>query len=646
MAPSMMKPRAPRFQLVAACAAVAALAGPPSASASARERAEIPEKYRWDLADIFPSVDAWSAAKDEVARRIPELTRFKGRLGQSPGALYAALSERMETELKLSRVSVYASMLSDEDKRISKHQELDQVAKRLWVDYGAAVAYMRPELLALGATKLRALVGAEKRLAPYRVWLEDLLRWAPHTLSAAEERVLAMAGRLAGAGGTTHEVFTNSELPFPEVVLSDGQKVRLDAQAYTRWRASPVAADRQKVFQAFWTRYRQFERTLGTTLFASIKERLLDRDARKFNSSVEAALFRVNVPTAVYRQLISDVHANLPTLHRYLRLRQKMLGLKTLGYEDLYAPVVPALAERYTPERAMELTLSAVDILGPEYVAAVKKSFDERWVDWEPSPGKRPGAYSTEGVYGVHPYQLMNFAGLYEHVSTLAHETGHTMHTYFSNRDQPYVTSNYPIFVAEVASTANEVFLVRSMLARTQDARARLALLGNRLDSLRTTLFRQTLLAEFELQLHERAEKGEALTGEAMSAAYLDLLRKYYGAAEGVTRVDPLYAIEWAYIPHFYSGFYVYQYATSAVASATLARGILMEREAGEGTKKRDAYLRLLSAGSSKYPLELLKDAGVDLTTSQPFSAAIAEMNQLMDEMEALLAQQKNERGR
>jgi oligoendopeptidase F len=312
------------------------------------------------------------------------------------------------------------------------------------------------------------------------------------------------------------------------------------------------------------------------------------------------------------------------------------MGLDTLQYEDLYAPITKSVALHYTPEEAQTIVLAATRPLGPTYAAALKRSFDERWIDWMPTPGKRAGAYST-GVYGVHPYQLMNFTGLFEEVSTLAHESGHSMHTYLSSTNQPYVSAGYPIFVAEVASTLNEALLSDYMLRQTKDPEARLFILSTRLEGLRTTLFRQTMFAEFELSIHELAEKGEPLTGQRLTDLYRTLVKEYYGDAKGVCKVDDLYGVEWAYIPHFHYNFYVYQYATSVIASASLAKGILDEAATGKGsTKARDAYLTMLSSGSSRYAVDLLRDAGVDMTTSAPFQAAMAEMNRIMDQIEAI----------
>jgi oligoendopeptidase F len=607
-----------------------------AAPALAEERATIAEKYKWNVADLYPSEDAWQQARQEIKGRIPGLAKFQGKLGESADVLFTALSTRMDVEQGLQRLGVYASMVSDQDVRDQKHVELNEVAGQLFVDYGAAVSYMRPEILALGADQVNGFVAAEPRLKPYRMFLDEILRYAPHTLSAPEEKVAAQAGDLMDAGGSIRGVFSNAELPFPTVKLSTGEAVRLDAAAYSKYRQLPSRDDRMTVFKAYFDLYKGFMGTYGAMLNAGVKTHVFNKEVRKFDSCLQASLFANNVPTQVYTQLISDVHANLPTLHRYLKLRQKMMGLDELRYEDLYAPLVKSVDLKYTPEQAQEMVVKGCAPLGPAYVATLQKGFDDRWVDWFPSTGKRSGAYST-GVYGVHPYQLQNFTGLYDEVSTVAHESGHSLHTYLSAEHQPYVTADYSIFVAEVASTLNEAMLLDHMLQQTKDKDTRLFLLGSRLETLRTTLFRQTMFAEFELKMHELLEKGEPLTGEKLSTVYLDIVRGIYGDAQGVCKVDDLYGIEWAAVPHFYYNFYVYQYATSLVASSSLANGILAEAKAKKGTAKRDAYLTMLSSGSSKYPIDLLKDAGVDMTTPAPFAAAMAEMNKVMDEMEKLL---------
>ncbi|MDD4005091.1 MAG: oligoendopeptidase F [Elusimicrobiaceae bacterium] len=605
--------------------------------AGAAERADVPEQYKWNTTDLYPSEADWTAQSKTIAADIAKLPQLQGTLGASPENFYSALDKIFKVSLALDRLYTYASMRADEDTRLSDPRVMVQTAGDLAVKLSAATAFLRPEILALGEKKVKVFLAREPGLVPYEPWLDDVLRFSAHTLNASEEKIAAQAGTLESAPSDAYEIFTNADLPYPEITLEDGSKVRLDASAYTQYRAAANRADREKVFQSFWSKYKEFERTLGTTLYSHLKTHVFNKDVHKFGSSLEAALFGTNVPTQVYKQLIADVHANLSTLHRYLKLRKKMMGVDELKYSDLYVPLVSSVEKKYTPEEAKDLVLKSVAPLGPQYVADLKTGFDNRWVDFIPTTGKKSGAYST-GVYGVHPYQLQNFTGLYDEVSTVAHESGHSMHTFLSDRNQPYPTHDYKIFVAEVASTLNENLLLHYMLAQNPDRDTRLFLLGNYLEGLRTTLFRQTLFAEFEMLTHEMADKGEPITGDRFTSLYLGLLRQYYGDKEGVCKVDDLYGIEWAYIPHFYYNFYVYQYATSIIASQKIAADMRAETAADpNSTKVRDSYIKMLSSGSAKYPIDLLKGAGVDMTTSAPFSAAMQEMNATMDEMEKLL---------
>ncbi|MFN8587028.1 MAG: oligoendopeptidase F [Candidatus Eisenbacteria bacterium] len=608
-------------------------------SAIAAERSDVPAQLKWKTTDLYPTDDAWRAQYDQLAKRVAEVAGYRGRLGESAATFAAALQLRSELDVALTRLYVYASMKSDEDTRDSKYQEMNTLAENLYSDYATAASFMRPEILSLGADKVRGFLAAEPKLAPYQFGLEDLLRYGPHTLSAAEEAVAARAGRLGGAGGSIRGVFANAEMKWPKVKLSDGTEVTLDAAAYTQYRQLPKREDRDVVFRAFFGAHKEWQNTYGAALDANVQAHLFNRDVHKYGSCLEAALFGDNIPTSVYHQLVKDVNANLPTLHRYLKLRQRMMGLPDLRYEDLYPSVVESVDLRYTPDEAQALVLDAVSPLGKDYVKVLGEGFRNGWVDWLPTPGKRSGAYST-GVYGVHPFQLQNFTGMYDEVSTVAHESGHSMHTYLADQAQPYPTHDYATFVAEVASTLNENLLFHRMLEKTKDPKTRLFLLSTHLEGMRTTMFRQSLFAEFELAIHEKAERGEALSGRAMSALYLDLVRKYYGHALGVCKVDELYGVEWAYIPHFFRNFYVYQYATSIIASSAIANGIYEDMAKGPNKPMphRDAYLRMLASGGSKYPIDLLKGAGVDMTTSAPFLAAMAEMNRTMDEMEKILA--------
>jgi oligoendopeptidase F len=609
-----------------------------AAAVQATERKEIPEKYKWNLADLYPSEAAWTEAKTQIGKRIPELGKFRGHLGKSAKELLTALDTMFGIDRELSRLAVYANALSDEDVRAARPREMKQSAEELATQFSAAASWVRPEILTLDPAKVRKWIHDEPKLGPYRMFLEDTLRRKPHTLGASEEKIAAEAGEMERTGGEVHGVLSNADLPYPTIKLSTGESVRLDASAYTLHRQSRVRADRDLVFSSFFGALKTYERTMGATLAATVKAHLFDMRIRHFPSALEAALFPDNVPVAVYKQLLTDVHRSLPTLHRYLGLRQRMLGLAELRYQDLYVPLVASVDMHFGPDEARKIVLDALAPLGKQYTDDLQKGFESRWTDYLPSTGKRSGAYST-GVYGVHPYQLLNFNGRYEDLTTLAHESGHSMHTFLSHGAQPYATADYPIFVAEVASTFNENLLIHYMLDHAKDDATRLFLLGTLLDGLRTTLFRQTQFADFELAFHEQAERGEPLTGENLSKRYLELTREYYGHGKHVCRVDDLLAIEWAYVPHFYYDFYVYQYATSMIASTSLARAVREEEKTGK-TARRDAYLKMLSSGSSHYAIDLLKEAGVDMTTSAPFDAAIAEMTATMDEMEKILARQ------
>jgi oligoendopeptidase F len=606
--------------------------------ARAAERSTVDPKYTWDLSALFPSDDAWTAAKTDLAARIPSLANYRGKVGGSAQDLLGCLDAYFALQQKLDRLDAYATQRADEDERVSAHGEMRAGAQQLGVTMRSTVAWLRPEIIALGPDKVHAFLAAEPKLAPYRQYLEDLARYTAHTGTAGEEAIIAQAGRMAFAGGTIRDIFNNADMQWPTVTLSDGSKVRLDDAAYTQYRQSPNKADRDTVFHAFWRAHRDFQATYGAALNAGVQSHVFAKDVRHFGSSLEAATFGDNIPTSVYHQLLEDVHQNLPTLHRYLKLRQHMMGLPSLGYEDLYASTVKDVDLHYTPEQAMDMVLAAVAPLGQAYVDTLRMGYHSRWIDWFPSTGKASGAYSN-GAYGVHPYQLQNFTGLYDEVGTLAHESGHSMHTFMAMQHQPYATADYATFVAEVASTFNENLLLHYMLDHTKDRQTRLFLLSTALENLRGTMFRQAMFAEFELAMHEKVEKGENLSGEGLTRMYLEIVRKYYGHDAGVCKVDDLYGVEWSYIPHFYRNFYVYQYATSIIASTALAKGVREEAALHKGTAKRDAYLHMLQSGSSKFPIELLREAGVDMTTPAPFQAAMKEMNSIMDEIEKLLAQ-------
>src|SRR5262245_47782517 len=621
-------------QPIRALATACALAGLVVAlSAQERDRSRIPDKYKWNLADIYPSDASWRAAKDAFAAEIPSIEKFKGKLASSPSALADALDTIYSKSKEFRRLGSYASLLADEDTRDSQHQGMRQEITQLGATFGAAVAFVDPELLRAGKATIEKFVASEPRLKPYRQELEDTLRRAAHTLSDSEEKILADAGPMAGSASSVFNILSDADFPYPSVVLSDGRSVKLDKAAFDDLRALPNRADREKVMAAFFGALGSFRRTLGTTMNAEVQKSLFFTKARRYDTSLERSLDAPNIPTSVYMRLIDGVGKNLPSLHRYLKLRQRMMGLDSLHYYDLYAPLVGSVKLEYTPEEAEKLVLGAVAPLGREYTATIQRAFDSRWIDLLPNAGKRSGAYSSGAVYDVHPYMLINYNGKYGDVSTLAHELGHTMHSYFSNHTQPLPTAGYPIFVAEVASTFNESLLNDYMLKQIKDDDTKLSLLGSYLENIKATVFRQTQFAEFELRMHEMAEKGQPVTGDALAKLYLDITKRYYGHDKGVCLVDDYIAHEWSYIPHFYRDFYVFQYATSFTASEALAAKV----KSGDPAATT-RYLAFLNAGGSKYPIELLKDAGVDMTTDEPLDLTVRSMNRVMDEMERLLA--------
>jgi oligoendopeptidase F len=453
-----------------------------------------------------------------------------------------------------------------------------------------------------------------------------------HSLSEPEERIMALSSLITGVPSAIYNTYSNAEMPSPEVTLSNGRKVMITQAEYNRNRTLPNRDDRQKVFKAFWNNWENYKASYGEMLYGSVNRDVFYSRARHYNSSLEAALYPNNIPTAVYQSLIDNVNRNLPAFQRYLAIKKRMLGVDTLKYSDLYAPVVKNIDLKYSYDEASGIVLEALKPLGDDYVATVKKAIDSRWIDVYPTPGKQFGAYSSGMFKELHPYILMNYTELYSDVSTMAHELGHTMQSYLSNNAQPYPLADYPIFVAEVASTFNEVLLFNYMIKQVKDDDTRLSLLMTWLDAFKGTLFRQTQFAEFELRIHEAVEQGKPLTGDDLSNIYMNILKNYYGYNKGICDLDKNLEMEWAFIPHFYRGFYVYQYSTSFTASIALAEKVMSGDK--EALKR---YLAFLSSGGSDYPIELLKKAGADLTTNEPFDMTIKAMNDVMDQIDKIL---------
>jgi len=597
--------------------------------------AERPED-RWNLADLFPSVEAWNSDADKLAADIKAFPGdCRGHLGDSAQTFKQCLERQAELGKRLSRLRVYSNELYAEDTGQPLGLELSQKTQVLASQLSEATSFVSPEVLKLGAQKVAALLAQDKSLAIYRHTLDRILRTAPHTLDEQGEQIVATLGLATSAASSAYGILSNAEVPWPTVKLSDGKEVKIDQAAYTHYREAPNREDRKKVFDAFWGTWKEFERTFGVTLYESLKKDSAYAKVRKYPDSITRALDANKIPVAVYDTLIAQANANLPTLHRYFRLRARMLGVTDMRYYDIYPPLVGG-DFKYPIDEGKRLMLEATKPLGADYVAAIDKGLKDRWMDVYPRPKKLAGAHMAGAAYDVHPYVLMNYTDNYESVSTLVHEWGHAMHSHLANRAQPYVTAGYPIFTAEIASTFNEALLLDMTVKNAKSDDERLLYLGSALEALRGTFFRQAMFAEFERDVHARVDKGESLTGTKLSQIYGDILRRYHGDKEGVVKIDDLYTVEWAYISHFYSPYYVYQYATSLAASSLLAQMVMKG-----GPAERERYLKLLAAGGSDYPYDLVKVAGVDLATPAPYEATATRMNRIMDEIEGILAKKK-----
>jgi oligoendopeptidase F len=598
------------------------------------ERKDVPEKYKWNLSEIYPSVEAWQSDVDMLKTEVEKLAGFKGTLSSSSASLYNALKTGNELIKTLSKAWTYASNLSNENLNISENQAMMQQMGALGTKFGEVTAYFEPEVLEMPKEKIDQFLKEKPELAKeFDMYIDNIQRLRAHTLTEAEETILASFGLISDVQGDVYDIFTNAEKPFQKVTLSTGEEVELTPASYTRYRTLENRDDRAKVFDSFFNDYGKYKNTLGANLGGKVKKDWVYAKNRKYESSLHAALNSDYLPVSVYTTLIEQVNNNLPTLHRALDLKKRMLGVDELRYYDLYVPLVQKVDMSFTVEQGQKVLLDALKPLGTEYVSVLQKSYDERWIDYIPTVGKRSGAYSTGGAYDVHPYILMNWTDDYESVSTLAHELGHTMHSYFSNKTQPFAKADYATFVAEIASTVNENLLNNYAVKNAKSDEERLYLLGSYLELLRTTIFRQTSFAEFEWEIHKKVEAGEPLTGEDMCAIYFDIVKKYYGHDKGHCAVDDYVQYEWSYIPHFLGyNYYVFQYATSLIYGTAL-----VEKMTEKGQSGVDAYYNILKGGGSKYPTELIKDAGIDPMSPEPVALTMKKMNKVMDQMEEIL---------
>lgn len=590
------------------------------------------DAMRWKLSDLYQNTQAWDQDAKRLQGQLSEFQTCSKKMSGSAQQFKACLDLNADMLKRYARLASYASQFRDEDTGNNQGMDLAQKSDILGSEFEEKTAFLRPAVLALGEKKILAWLATQKDLKVYQHYLNDILRSASHTHDAKTEAMIANFGLATNAAQSTYSTLSNADMPWPKLKLSDGQEATIDQAAYTKYRAANNRADRKLVFDAFWGKWKEYERSYGVIFYEQLKRDSAYAKVRNYPDSLSQALDANKVPRAVYDQLVQQTRANLPTLHRYFALRGKMLGIKDLQYFDIYPPLVTG-NYHYPIQQGMDLVISSVKPLGDDYQEAMRKASKSGWMDVYPRPRKRSGAYMNGIAYDVHPFVLLNYNNDYESVSTLGHEWGHAMHSYLANKHQAFINADYPIFTAEIASTTNEVFLLDHVLKNAKSDEERLLYLGSALENLRGTFFRQAMFADFEREVHKQVDQGGSLTGAALSKIYGDILKQYHGHEQGIMKIDDNYAIEWAYIPHFYNRFYVFQYATSIAAGSMFADEILAGKAGA-----RDNYLAILKAGNSAYPYELVKQAGVDLASPTPYQAVFMRMNKIMDQIEAILA--------
>ncbi|WP_313122381.1 oligoendopeptidase F [Exiguobacterium sp.] len=594
-------------------------------------RQDVDVSETWNLESIYASNEAWEEEFESVKAMLPLLVEYKGRLGQSADTLYEGLQLRDEVSRRLYKLYTYAHMRYDENTADSFYQAMNDRARTLASQIGATLAFMTPELLAVPETTIEAYLNENADLAMYRHAFDELNQEREHVLTEAEEAILAKAGEVLGQSGTTFGMLNNADLTFPKIKGEDGEETELTHGRFITFLESSDRSVREAAFKAMYGTYAKYTNTLASTLAGSVKKDNFYADVRKFPSARAAALHGNAIPESVYDGLVEAVHEHLPLLHRYVALRKRVLGLDELHMYDMYTPLVSEVEMKVSYEEAKQLMVEGLAPLGAEYKHILEEGLSERWVDVRETRGKRSGAYSS-GAYDTQPFILMNWQDNINNLFTLAHEFGHSVHSYYTRKSQPYPYGDYSIFVAEVASTTNEALLNDYLLKKVTDRKEKLYLLNNQLETFRGTLFRQTMFAEFEHAIHDAARLGQSLTPEFLTSTYYALNQKYFG--EEIV-LDEEIGLEWARIPHFYYNYYVYQYATGISAAAALTDEILEE-----GQPAVERYINnFLKAGSSDYPIEVLKAAGVDMTTKAPVEAALRQFERVLDEFEALLAE-------
>ncbi len=592
------------------------------------ERSEVDTKYTWDLAAMYADREGWEADFKGCEAGIAALASMKGTVSKSPEILLNYLKAFDDFSVRVSKVAVYASLLKDQDTRQSEPQAMYDRATTLGVKLGEATSWFEPEILELPDGRLLEWCNGNPELAVYIHRFQDLLRRKPHVLSSREEELLAMTGKLAAAPHEAYSMLANADMKFPTIKDAKGNDVQLSEGRYAVFMRSSDRALRERAFKKTLEAYQAYKNTMAATLAGAVQGDIFEARARHYGSALEAALAPDNVPLAVYDNLISTIHSNLPRLHRYMEIRRKKLGIDKVHLYDTFVPLIEGESPRISFDDAVSTIIKGLEPLGREYLDPMTKAFQRRWIDVYETQGKRTGAYS-ESNYSSHPYILLNYSNTYDDMFTTAHEMGHAMHSWFTQHNQPPVYGDYPIFLAEVASTSNEIILGDYLRKHARNDAERLFLVNSALESIRGTVINQTMWAEYEKLIHAQAEQGAPLTYETMSRIYHDLVEKYFGPSFAY---DDEVGGYWLRIPHFYTGFYVYKYATSYSASVALAKGVL----SGDAARL-EAYLGFLKSGSSDYPIEILKKAGVDMSTPKPIQDTMDLFGTLLDELESLL---------
>ncbi len=608
--------------------ALAALPVPAADTGAIPQRSDIEDRYKWKLQDIFADDDAWEATFASLKPGIGGFEKYVGHLGDSPGMLLECLKLVDSLELISDNLYVYAYLKLDEDNRVSDYQEMGDRISGLYAEFSAATAFIEPEILSLDNELLQSFLQDEADLEIYRFHLEDLMRKKKHILSDKEEALLALAGPVMSAPSRIFTMLNDADISYGSIYDEDSNKVELTKQRYYRFMESTDRRVRRDANKAYNEAYLDYINALAATLSTSVKRDYFLMKARGYNSCLEMSLNRYNIPVAVFHSLIDAVNANLPVLHKLTALRKRILGYDTLYTYDLSVPLVPRTREDYPYGEAKEIVLTGLKPLGEDYLARFEKGLNGGWVDVFETEGKGSGAYQW-GTYGTHPYVLLNHGGSLEDVFTIAHEMGHALHAEYTNRTEPYVYSNHSLFVAEVASTCNEAVLMKHMLENAGNRQEKMALLSYYIEQIVGTFITQVMFSEFELAIHERVESGQALSADFMRRTYRGIYQKYWGPELVIGENRDMGCLR---ISHFYRQYYVYQYATCYAAAQAMSQRIL---EGEEGYL--DTYFKFLSTGTSKYPVDILKDVGVDMTTPDPVDRTLALFGELVDEMERLL---------